>query len=154
MEIEQMDHVVYVDTKQGDLEKLLAGSVRMIVRGAMGRKLPYDRVQLCDRLFFVQNDGKCLVRAWAEVTMVFNSQPLSAEESRQMIQDNQEQLQLTPKQVQRWSGKRFVVLIGLGQVTPVPPFAIDRSDYGNMDDWLPVGDIERVKVDKRASMLE
>ena len=149
-----MDHIVYVDTRQGDLEKLLNGSARMIVRGAMGRKLPYDRIQLGDRLFFVQNDGKCLARACAEVTMVFNSNQLSADESRQVITGNQEQLQLTPVQVKRWSAKRFLVLIGLGEVRPVTPFAIDRSEYGNMDDWLPVGDIERVKLENHASVLD
>lgn len=146
-----MDHVVYVDAKQGELEKLLCGSARMLVRGATGRKLPYGRVQLGDRLFFVQNDGKCLARAWAEVTMVWNSSPLSAEESRKVIEGNQEQLQLSPKQMQRWFGKRFLVLIGLGQVTPLTSFTIDRSDFGNMDDWLPVGDIEQVKIEDRTA---
>lgn len=144
-----MDHVVYVDAQQGELEKLLCGNARMLVRGAAGRKLPFGRVQLGDRLFFVQNDGKCLAQAWAEVTMVWNSSPLSAEESRKVIEGNQEQLQLSPKQLQRWSGKRFLVLIGLGQVTPITPFTINRSNFGNMDDWLPVGDIEQVKIEDR-----
>ncbi|NLP09161.1 hypothetical protein GX408_02065 [bacterium] len=146
-----MDHIVYVDAKQGELEKLLCGTARMLVRGATGRKLPYGRVQLGDRLFFVQNDGKCLAQACAEVTMVWNSSPLSAEESRKVIEGNQEQLQLSPKQLQRWSGKRFLVLIGLGQVTPTTPFTIDRSNFGNMDDWLPVGDIEQVKIENRTA---
>lgn len=142
-----MDHIVYVDAKQGELEKLLCGSARMLVRGATGRKLPYGRVQVDDCLFFVENDGKCLVRAWAKVTMVWNSSPLSAEEAREVIEGNQEYLQLSSKQQQRWSGKRFLVLIGLGQVTPLTPFAIDRSAFGNMDDWLPVGDIAQVKIE-------
>lgn len=145
-----MDHVVYVDKKSGDLEKLLAGSARMIVRGAAGRKMPYGRVQPGDRLFFIQNDGKCLVRACASVASVVNSAPLSADESRQMIEDNLEQLQLTPAQVKRWAGKRYLVLISLDKVTPVSPFVIDRSAYGNMDDWLPVGDIEQVMIEDRA----
>ncbi len=142
-----MDHVVYIDAKEKDLQKLLNETKRMIIRGAAGRKLPYGRVQLGDRLFFVQNDGTCLVHAWAEVTMVWDSSPLSAEESVQVIAGNQEQLQLSPKQVQRWSGKRFLVLIGVGQVTAITPFLVDRSAYGNMDDWLPVGDIEQVKIE-------
>lgn len=144
-----MDHIVYVDVKQGELENLLCGAARMLVRGATGRKLPYGRVQLGDRLFFVQNDGKCQVRAWAEVTMVWNSPSLGAEESKKVIEENQEQLQLSPKQIQRWSGKRFLILIGLGRVTPITPFTIDRSAFGNMDDWLPVGDVERVRLEDR-----
>lgn len=141
-----MDHIVYVDAKQGELEKLVCGAARMLVRGATGRKLPYGRVQRGDRLFFVKNDGTCLAHAWAKVTMVWNSSPLSTQESREVIEGNQDQLQLSPKQLQRWSGKRFLVLIGLDQVFPLTPFAIDRSEFGNMDDWLPVGDIERIKI--------
>ena len=33
-----MDHVVYIDAKEGDLEKLLDGTKRMIIRGATGKK--------------------------------------------------------------------------------------------------------------------
>jgi hypothetical protein len=40
--------------------------------------------------------------------------------------------------VKRWSGKRYLVLIEVENVTAVEPFEIDRSQYGNMDDWLPV----------------
>ena len=142
-----MDHVVYIDAKEKDLQKLLNRTKRMILRGAAGRKLPYGQVHSGDRLFFVENDGTCLVHARAEVTMVWNSTPLSAEESRQVIERNQEQLQLSSKQLQRWSGKRYLVLIGFESAIPVEPFKIDRSEYGNMDDWLPVEDIERVKIE-------
>ena len=101
-----MDHIVYVDAQQGELEKLICGTARMLVRGAAGRKLPYGRVQLGDRLFFVQNDGKCLAHAWAEVTMVWNSSPLNVEESRKVIEGIQEQLQLSPKQMQHRRSQR------------------------------------------------
>ncbi len=141
-----MDHVVYMDTGEGELKKLLNGSKRMIIRGANGRKLPYGRVQAGDRLFFIQNDGKCEVRASAKVTMVINSDKLSEEEARQLIDVNQEKLLLSQAQIKRWVGKRYLVLIGIDGVSSEPSFVIDRSEYGNMDDWLPVGDISRVKT--------
>jgi len=144
-----MDHIVYVDAQQGELENLLCWSARMLVRGATGRKLPYGRVQVGNRLFFVENDGKCLARAWAEVTSVINSTPLSPEESRLLVECNQKQLQLSHKQVQCWSGKRFLVLIGLGQVSSLAPFTFDRSAFGKMDDWLPVGDVEHIKIEEQ-----
>jgi len=37
-------------------------------------------------------------------------------------------------------------LIELKSVEAVDAFGIDKSDYGNMDDWLPVDNIENVKV--------
>jgi len=144
-----MDHVVYIDIKENDLEKLINGTKRMILRGETIRKLPYGRVQPGDRLFFIPNDGTSWVHACANVKMVWDSKPLSPKESRQIIEDNQEQLQLSPIQLQRWSGKRFLVLIVLSRVTALIPFLIDQSGFGNMDDWFPVGDIEQVKLENR-----
>jgi hypothetical protein len=37
------------------------------------------------------------------------------------------------------------VLIEVTQVQEIDPFAIDRSEYGNMDDWLLVENIENVR---------
>jgi hypothetical protein len=140
-----MDHVVYVDTKARELEKLFSGEKTMIVRGAAGRKLPYGRVQPNDCLFFIQNKGDGIVRASARVSAVFNSEKLTGEQSERILQKNQSKLRLTPDQVKRWTGKRYLVLIEVTNIQPLEPFAIDRSQYGNMDDWLPVERIENVK---------
>jgi hypothetical protein len=139
-----MDHVVYVDTKARELEKLLAGEKTMIVRGATGRKLPYGRVQPNDRLFFILNTGDGMVRACALVSEVFNSEKLTEEQSANLLETNQSKLNLTPDQINRWAGKRYLVLIAVKDVQPIEPFAVDRSGYGNMDDWLPVEIIENV----------
>lgn len=141
-----MDHVVYIDAREKELEKLLSGTKSMIVRGAAGRKLPYGRVTAGDQLFFVQNDGECLVRARAQVVEVLNSEALSEDQSRQLIEDHQPSLNLTAQQYKRWAGKRYLVLIRLGNISPLEPFRVDRGAYGSMDDWLPVDDIERVTI--------
>lgn len=141
-----MDHVVYVDAKDGELEKLLSGSKTMLIRGAAGRKLPHGRVHAGDRLFFIRNSADGLVRASAQVCGAFHSEKLSLEESRNLVEENQARLQLGPELAKRWSEKRYLVLIEVQDVTALEPFAIDRSAYGNMDDWLPVGDIETVTV--------
>ena len=139
-----MDHVVYVDTKARELEKLLAGEKTMIVRGGMGRKLPYGRVQPSDRLYFIQNNADGIVRACAFVKGVFNSEKLTQEQSVNLLETNQGKLHLTPAQFKRLAGKRYLVLIEVEDIQSVKPFAIDRSGYGNMDDWLPVETIENV----------
>lgn len=140
-----MDHVVYVDAKEKDLERLLDGSKRMIIRGAAGRKLPYGLVTAGDRLFLVRNNGEGQARAEALVSWVLNSEKLSEDESAQLVEAYQGELQLTAAQVKRWAGKRYLVLIRVEVVTAVEPFGIDRSAYGNMDDWLPVGQIDQVR---------
>jgi len=35
-----MDHVVYLDAKAKEMDKILSGNKKMIIRGTTGRKLP------------------------------------------------------------------------------------------------------------------
>ncbi len=106
--------------------------------------MPYGRVNEGDVLYFINNDAEGLVRAKATVTVAFHSEKLSEDEARILVQQNQPKLCLTQKQFARWIGKRYMVLIEVADISPVSPFTIDNSKYGNMDDWLAVECIESV----------
>jgi len=140
-----MDHVVYVDAKAGEMEKLFNDEKKIIIRGAVGRKMPYGRVNQGDMLYLINNNAEGVIKAKAIVTDVFTSDKMTREESIALVEKNQDKLYLTNKQFKRWAGKQYLVLVEVGQVTKVPPFQIDKSDYGNMDDWLPVGEIGNVR---------
>ena len=141
-----MDHVVYLDAKAKEMDLLLSDQKTMIIRGATGRKMPYGRVNQGDILYFINNNAEGIIRAMAKVKNVINSDKLTEEESAQLVNSYQEKLQLTKKQYDRWAGKRYLVLIEISGVKKVEPFQIDKSNYGNMDDWLPVEQIERVRI--------
>src|SRR5690606_17042413 len=97
-----------------------------------------------DVLYLLNNNSEGFIRARAVVTNVLNSEALTPDASVQCVQGHQQQLQLTCEQQKRWSGKRYLVLIEVSDVKEISPFAINKGAYGNMDDWLPVGDIETV----------
>ena len=141
-----MDHVVYLDAKAKEMENLITGQKRMIIRGAAGRKLPYGRVAAQDVLYFMNNNAEGLIKARAKVRSVFNSEKMSREESTALVKNHQEKLRLTAKQFKRWAGKRYIVLIEVDEIEELSPFPIDKSDFGNMDDWLPVGNIKDVVI--------
>lgn len=139
------DHVVYLDAKAGELENLLSGKKNMIIRGATGRKLPYGRVDEGDVLYFINNNAEGKIRARAVVVSVFNSDKMEEEESIDLVEKNQKHLQLSDKQFEKWAGKRYLVLIGVKDIKEIENFAIDKSSFGNMDDWLLVEDIKMVR---------
>lgn len=141
----KMDHVVYLDAKANELENLLSGRKTMIIRGATGRKLPYGRVNHGDILYFINNNAEGIVKAKAIVNNVFNSDKMSPEESVALVKKHQDKLNLSESQFKKWAGKRYIVLIELKKTEVVKSFAIDKSNYGNMDDWLPVEKINTVK---------
>ena len=142
-----MDHIVYLDASARELDLLLDHKKTMIMRGAAGRRMPLGRVNRGDVPYFINNNAEGLVLAKSKVESVYNSDKLTEEGAAQLIDKHQGQLQLTKKQVQRWAGKRYLVLIEISGVEKVEPFRIDKSNYGNIDDWLLVEQIERVRYD-------
>lgn len=141
-----MDHVVYLDRKAKELDNLRNGTKTMIIRDAMGRKLPHGRVDIGDTLYCIENNGDGFVKAKATVATTFHSTQLTSEESLALIENNQPYLQLDDGLKKRFGGKRYMVLITVKDFSVIDAFRIDRSAYGNMDDWLPVGDINTIKV--------
>jgi len=141
---EIMDHVVYLDHKAKELENIISGKKKMIIRGAAGRKMPYGRVFEGDILYLIENNGDGLIRAKAEVASVFNSEKMEEPESVALVEENQPKLMLSNAQTKRWAGKRYLVLIEIKEAEETTQFAIDKSDFGNMDDWLMVKKIETV----------
>lgn len=139
-----MDHVVYLDSKARELANLASGKKSMIIRGAMGRKLPYGILNAGDVLYFIENKGDGLIKAKAVIDNVVNSGKLTPEESLGLIEKHQDRLLLDQGLLQRFGGKRYLVLIAVKDFETLPAFKIDRSAYSNMDDWLPVEDINRV----------
>ena len=139
-----MDHIVYLDAKAKELENLQNRKKSMIIRGATGRKLPYGRVNEGDVLYFAENKGDGLLKAKAVVKSVYQSEKLSKEESEKIVAENQDKILLNKPLLKRFSGKRYLVLLDVTGFEMIESVAFDRSDYGNMDDWLPVENINNV----------
>ena len=87
-----MDHVVYLDAKANELGNLLNGKKTMIIRGAMGRKLPYERVNERDVLYFINNNVEGLIKANGIVSSIFNSEKMSKEDSISLLKKHQDEL--------------------------------------------------------------
>ena len=137
-----MEHLVYCDKKAKVWEKLLSGQKTLIVRGAAGRKLPHSRVFKGEKLYFIENDGSGLIKGTGVVKNVDNLVKLTDEESRSIIAERQNQLQLTEEQIKRWAGKKCLCLIEVENVAEISPLKYDRQK--NMDDWITVEDIRTI----------
>ena len=141
-----MVHLVYCDKAgkkdEKELDKILAGTKTMVVRGAAGRKIPHSRVFAGERLYFMEK-GSASITATATVKEVQNFVKLSDEEITKVLADNQEKLNLSDKQITRWQ-KKCLCLVEFESVEEIAPLAFDHQ--GNMDDWLIIDKIEDVVV--------
>lgn len=70
---------------------------------------------------------------------------LIKKKSKKLVGDHQTKLQLSEQPIKRWAGKRYIVLVEIANIESVTPFDINKSQFGNMDDRLPVGNIESIK---------
>lgn len=141
-----MVHLVYCDNtgknKEKPLDKILAGSKTMIVRGAAGRKIPHSRVFAGETLYFMEK-GTAQITAKAVVKNVDNFVKLTDEEIFKVLEENQSKLNLSEKQKERWH-KKCLCLVEFENVQEIPALMFDHQ--GNMDDWLIIEKIEDVVV--------
>ena len=141
-----MVHLVYCDNtgKKGEkvLDKIMAGTKRMVVRGAAGRKIPHSRVFEGERLYFMEK-GSALITATATVKTVQNYEKLTDDEITKVLEENQNQLNLSEKQKTRWH-KKCLCLVEFENVEEITPLAFEHQV--NMDDWLIIEKIEDVVV--------
>ncbi|MFD3260204.1 hypothetical protein ACE3MQ_16485 [Paenibacillus lentus] len=142
-----MVHLVYCDNtgKKGErvLDKILSGTKTMVVRGAAGRKIPHSRVFEGESIYFMEK-GSALISALAAVKSVQNYVKLTEDEIEKTLNSNQEKLNLTEKQKERWH-KKCLCLVEFEGVQKIEPLlAFDHQ--GNMDDWLIINKIEDVVV--------
>ena len=135
-----MVHVVYCDDKEKVLEKILTGSKTMVVRGAAGRKIPHSRVFPGETLYFMEK-GSFKISAKAVVKDVQNYVKLSDEEIIQILSENQNKLNLSEKQKERWH-KKALCLVEFENLEIIEPLEFQHQK--NMDDWLIIEKIEDV----------
>ena len=139
-----MVHLVYCDNagKKGVrvLDKIIAGTKTMVVRGAAGRKIPHSRVFEGERLYFIEKVSASIT-ATAIVKSVQNYVKLSEEEITRILSENSGKLNLSDKQMVRWH-KKCLCLVEFENVEEIAPIAFEHQS--NMDDWLILKRIEDV----------
>lgn len=74
----------------------------MIIRGAVGRKLPYGRVVNGETLYFIENNGDGLIKAQATVKGVFNSGKMTDDESKKVVSEYQDKLNRCANKALGW----------------------------------------------------
>ncbi len=141
-----MVHLIYCDNagKKGEkvLDKILAGTKTMVIRGAAGRKIPHSRVFEGERVYFMEK-GSALITAMATVKAVQNFVKLTDDEITKILEENQSKLNLSEKQKARWH-KKCLCLVEFENVTQIE--SLNFEHQGNMDDWLIIDKIEDVVV--------
>ena len=139
------EHLVYLNSKAKELEKLLNKEKTMIIRGAAGKKCPLGgRAKVNDNIYFVETGGDMTVMYKGIISQVIESEKMTQDESIEFIKKYEKELNLTKDQYDRWAGKKFLAVYEISNLEEITPFKYNRE--GNMDDWVITDDINKIKL--------
>lgn len=139
------EHLVYLNSKANELEKLLKNEKSMIIRGANGKKCPLGgRAKINDIVYFVETGGEMLISYKAIISYVIESYNMTPEESIAFIKKYEKELNLSKEQYERWSIKKCLAVYEIANIEKIDPFKYNRQS--NMDDWVITDDINKIKL--------
>lgn len=142
---EKAQHLVYLNDKAKELEKLINKEKTMIIRGAAGKKCPLGgRAKINDDIYFVETNGNMIVTHKGIISKVVESEKMTPEESVEFIKKYEKELNLSKDQYNRWAGKKFLAVYEISNLIEIEPFKYDRQN--NMDDWIITEDINKIKL--------
>ncbi len=138
-------HLVYLNDKGKELEKLINKEKTMIIRGATGKKCPLGGpAKVNDDIYFVQTGGDMIVTHKGIISKVIESEKMTPEESEEFIKKYEKELNLSKDQYKRWNGKKFLAAYEISDLKEIEKFKYNREN--NMDDWIITDDINKIKL--------
>lgn len=141
----QAEHLVYLNQKAKELEKLLNKEKTMILRGAMGKKSPLGgRAKENDIVYFVETGGNLTVTHKGIISKVIESEKMTPEESIEFLKTYEKELNLSKDQYDKYAGKKCLAVYEISNLEEITPFQYNRGS--NMDDWIITESIDQIKM--------
>ena len=128
-----MNHLVFLDTRAGELEKILSGVKSMVMKGFNPAAQP---VKLGDSLYFLRDNDECALRAKATVVRVLSFTNSTKEDLAHNLKELQPRLQLTEAQYNTWSVKKQVQLVEFNCANKIDMIQIAAHKIADRSDWI------------------
>jgi hypothetical protein len=131
-----MDHLVFLDTRAGELEKILSGMKTMLIKEFDPAQTTAHPVRPGDSLYFLRNRDDCALRVEATVVRgLFFTNSLDQDLS-QPLKELQPRLQLTEDQYNYWSAKQQVLLVEFGSAHKIGVIQLAAEKIVDRSDWM------------------
>jgi hypothetical protein len=131
-----MNHLVFLDARASELEKILSGVKTMLVKEFDPANYPLLPVHPGDSLYFLRGQGDCAVRVKATVVRVlFFTKPFE-EDLTDIMKEMQPKLHLTEDQYNDWSLKKQVQLVEFGAALKIGLIRVALNKIQDRGDWI------------------
>jgi hypothetical protein len=139
-----MNYLVFLDAQAGELEKIVSGTKRMVLKELDPSKPAGPAISRGDRLYFLRDKDDCALRVQATVVRVlcFSNQP--GENQSHFLKEMQPRLLLTEDQYNYWSAKQAVLLVEFEAASKIPVIEISREKVKDRSDWIAFEEFSRI----------
>lgn len=131
-----MNHLVFLDTRAGELEKILSGIKTMLIKECDPAQTTAHPVRPGDSLYFLRDNGECAVRVKATVVRVLFFTNSLDEDLSHTLKEMQPRLQLTEDQYNGWSAKQQVVLVEFESAHKIGVIHVAPNRITDQSDWI------------------
>ena len=128
-----MNHLVFLDTRAGELEKILSGVKSMVMKDFNPTAQP---MKLGDSLYFLRDNDECGLRVKATVVRVLSFSNSTEEDLSHTLKEQQPRLQLTEAQYNTWSVKKQVQLVEFESAHKIDVIQVALNKITKGGDWI------------------
>lgn len=141
-----MNHLVFLDARAGELEKILSGVKTMLIKESDPAQSSTYPVNPGDNLYFLRDTDDCTVRVKATVVRILFISKHGEEDLTHALKEMQPRLHLTEDQYNDWTVKQQVLLVEFGSAHKIDPFQVAAQTLQDRSDWI--------SFEKLSSMLD
>jgi len=131
-----MNFLVFLDGQAGELEKILSGTKRMLVKEFDPARSAVQPASPGDSLYLLRKKDDCDLRAKATVVRVLFLTNRMDEDLSQILKEMQTRLQLTEDQYIYWSGKKQVWLVEFDCAHKIDMIHVSSDKVLDRSDWI------------------
>lgn len=131
-----MNHLVFLDTQAGELEKILSGIKSMVVKEFDPARSAGQTVRPGDNLYFLRNKDECTLRVKATVVRVLFYTDDVDQDLSHTLKEMQTRLQLTEDQYNDWSAKQQVLLVEFASAHKIGVIHVAPNKIADRSDWI------------------
>jgi hypothetical protein len=131
-----MNHLVFLDTNAGELEKILSGVKTMVVKEFEPARDTDQAISPGDSLYFPRSKDECELRVKATVCRVLYITNLIDNDLSHTLKEMQPRLQLTEDQYNYWSAKQQVLLVEFDCAHKIAVNRVSSNIITDRSDWI------------------
>jgi len=128
-----MNHLVFLDTRAGELEKILSGVKSMVMKDFNPAEQP---IKPGDSLYFVRDNDECALRVKATVVRVLFFTYSTEEDLAHTLKELQPRIQLTEDQYKYWSAKKNALWVEFDCAQKIDVIHVAPHKVTDKSDWI------------------